>query len=379
MQRENQKENNDFNEMQKIEKKKINYEDIRFTNIKVIGVGGGGCNSVSRLVQDGVKNVDFIAINTDTQALLTLPEKVIKLNIGKNSTKGLGAGSDIELGRKAAEESIEEIKQVISGADMVFITAGMGGGTGTGASPIIASIAKEMGILTIAIVTKPFSFEGKIRIIIAEEGINNLKPNVDAMIIIPNDKLFSIAEENTSLIDSFKLADNVIKYGVVGITEIILKPGLINIDFSDIQSILKDSGSCWMGIGIAKGENRAEEAAIKAVDSPLLEMKVEGAKRVLFNIMGGPDLTLLEVNKASQIIYQSVDQDAKIILGATVDENMKDEVKVILIATEFPEIAFQKENRKERIFGFSEPKQTISLDLEDLPPLTRRRKILFTE
>lgn len=364
---------------EKQERRRITNEDIRFTNIKVIGVGGGGCNAVNRLVQDGVQGVDFIAINTDTQALLTLPDKVYKLNIGKNTTKGLGAGSDTELGRKAAEESIEEIKKVIQGADMVFITAGLGGGTGTGAIPIIASASKEMGILTIAIVTKPFSFEGKIRKIIAEEGLNNLKPNVDAMIIIPNDKLLAIAEETTTLIDSFKLADSVIKYGVVGITETILKPGLINIDFADIQSILKDSGSCWMGIGIAKGENRAEEAALKAIDSPLLEMKVEGAKRVLFNVMGGNDLALIEVSKAANIIYQAVDPEAKIIVGATIDENLKDEVKVIIIATEFPESVFQKDSRKENIFSFSEVKKSISLDMEDLPPLTRRRKILFTE
>lgn len=369
--------NNEKNE--RIEKRRINQDEVRFTNIKVIGVGGGGCNAVSRLVQDNVKGVDFIAVNTDAQALLALPDRIQKLHIGKNTTKGLGAGSDTELGKKAAEESIDEIKKAINGADMVFITAGMGGGTGTGASPTIASISKEMGILTVSIVTKPFSFEGKIRRIIAEEGINNLKPNVDAMIIIPNDKLFSIAEETTTLMDSFKLADSVIKHGVVGITEIILKPGLINIDFADIQSILKDSGSCWMGIGVGRGENRAEEAALKAVDSPLLEMKVEGAKRVLFNIIGGNDLTLTEINKASNIIYQAVDPDAKIIFGATLDETLKDEVKIILIATEFPETAFNKESRKESIFGFSETKPSFSLDMDDLPPLTRRRKMIFTE
>lgn len=365
--------------IERTEKRRIKPEDVRFTNIKVIGVGGGGCNAVNRLVQDNVKGVDFIAVNTDAQALLALPDSIYKLHIGKNTTKGLGAGSDIELGKKAAEESIEEIKKVIEGADMVFITAGMGGGTGTGASPVIASISKGMGILTVAIVTKPFSFEGKIRKIIAEEGINNLKPHVDAMIIIPNDKLFSVAEEKTTLIDSFKLADSVIKHGVVGITEIILKPGLINIDFADIQSILKDSGSCWMGIGVAKGENRAEEAALRAVDSPLLEMKVEGAKRILFNIIGGNDLTLTEINKASNIIYQAVDPDAKIIFGATLDETLKDEVKIILIATEFPETSFIKESKKESIFGFPDVKPTFSIDMDDLPPLTRRRKILFKE
>jgi len=356
--------------------KELNNE-VRFTNIKVIGVGGGGCNAINRLVEDNVKGVDFIAINTDAQALLNLPEPIYKLHIGKNTTKGLGAGSDTELGRKAAEESIDEIKKVITGADMVFIAAGMGGGTGTGASPIIASISKEMGILTLAIVTKPFSFEGRIRKVIAEEGINNLKPNVDAMIVIPNDKLFSIADETTTMVDSFKLADSVIKHGVVGITEIILKPGLINIDFADIQSILKDSGSCWMGIGIAKGENRAEEAALRAIDSPLLETKIEGSKRVLFNIIGGPSLTLTEINKASNVIYQAVDPDAKIIFGATLDESLKDEVKIILVATEFPESPSMRESRKESVFGFSENKPTFSFDIDDLPPLARRRKIFL--
>jgi cell division protein FtsZ len=356
--------------------------DVRFTNIKVIGVGGGGSNAVHRLVKDGIKGVDYIAINTDAQALINLPDEVIKVHIGKNTTKGLGAGSDLELGRKAAEESKDEIRKLIEGADMIFIAAGMGGGTGTGASPIIASIAKELGILTIAIVTKPFSFEGKIRKIIAEEGITNLKPNVDAMIVIPNDKLFSIADEATTLLDSFKLADNVIKQGVVGITEIILKPGLINIDFADIQSILKDSGNCWMGIGTAKGENKAEDAAAKAVDSPLLEVKVEGAKRVLFNVIGGSDLTLSEVNKAANIIYQSVDPDAKIIFGATIDENLKNEVKVILIATDFSEntnISNIFSSSKNEIFGASSVKQSISFNVDEIPPFARRRKITFTE
>ena len=356
--------------------------DVRFTNIKVIGVGGGGSNAVHRLVKDGIKGVDYIAINTDAQALINLPDEVIKVHIGKNTTKGLGAGSDLELGRKAAEESKDEIRKLIEGADMIFIAAGMGGGTGTGASPIIASIAKELGILTIAIVTKPFSFEGKIRKIIAEEGITNLKPNVDAMIVIPNDKLFSIADEATTLLDSFKLADNVIKQGVVGITEIILKPGLINIDFADIQTILKDSGNCWMGIGIGKGENKAEDAAAKAVDSPLLEVKVEGAKRVLFNVIGGSDLTLSEVNKAANIIYQSVDPDAKIIFGATIDENLKNEVKVILIATDFSEntnISNMFSSSKTEIFGASTIKQSISFNVDEIPPFARRRKITFTE
>jgi cell division protein FtsZ len=356
--------------------------DVRFTNIKVIGVGGGGSNAVHRLVKDGIKGVDYIAINTDAQALINLPDEIIKVHIGKNTTKGLGAGSDLELGRKAAEESKDEIRKLIEGADMIFIAAGMGGGTGTGASPIIASIAKELGILTIAIVTKPFSFEGKIRKIIAEEGITNLKPNVDAMIVIPNDKLFSIADEATTLLDSFKLADNVIKQGVVGITEIILKPGLINIDFADIQTILKDSGNCWMGIGIGKGENKAEDAAAKAVDSPLLEVKVEGAKRVLFNVIGGSDLTLSEVNKAANIIYQSVDPDAKIIFGATIDENLKNEVKVILIATDFSEntnISNMFSSSKTEIFGASSVKQSISFNVDEIPPFARRRKITFTE
>ncbi|MGC8816084.1 MAG: cell division protein FtsZ, partial [bacterium] len=337
--------------------------EIRFTNIKVVGVGGGGSNAVNRLVKDGIKGVDYIAINTDAQALLNLPDEVIKVHIGKNTTKGLGAGSDIELGRKAAEESKDEIRKLIEGSDMLFIAAGMGGGTGTGASPIIASLAKELGILTIAIVTKPFSFEGKIRKIIAEEGITNLKPNVDAMIVIPNDKLFSIADEGTTLLDSFKLADNVIKQGVIGITEIILKPGLINIDFADIQAILKDSGNCWMGIGVGKGENKAEDAAAKAVDSPLLEVKVEGAKRVLFNVIGGVDLTLSEVNKAANIIYQSVDPDAKIIFGATIDENLKNEVKVILIATDFvetPTVSNMFSSSKNELFGTSSVKQSFS-------------------
>ena len=301
-------------------------------NIKVVGVGGGGNNAVNRMISTGVSTVEFITVNTDSQDLERSRANT-KIQIGEKLTKGLGAGANPDIGQKAAEESREEIAQVLKGADMVFVTAGMGGGTGTGAAPIVASIAKELGILTVAIVTKPFSFEGRKRMTNAEAGISELKSSVDTLVTIPNDRLLSIAQPKISMVDAFVLADDVLKQGVQGISDLIATPGMINLDFADVKAIMKNAGCAHMGIGRATGDNRAEEATKTAIHSPLLETSIDGAKGVIICITGGVDLGLFEASAAAELVQQSVDTDANIIFGAMIDENLKDELLVTVIAT----------------------------------------------
>ena len=302
--------------------------------IKVIGVGGAGNNAVNRMIEAGIKGVDFIAVNTDRQALQKSKASA-KIQIGEKITRGLGAGANPDIGAQSAEENKSEIAETLRGADMVFVTAGMGGGTGTGAAPIVAQSAKEMGILTIGVVTKPFTFEGKKRLSQAERGIESLKGKVDALVVIPNDKLLQIIDRKTSIIEAFKMADDVLRQGVQGISDLIAVPGLVNLDFADVKTIMKDTGMAHMGIGRASGENRAEDAAKQATESPLLETSIEGARGVIINITGGPDLGLHEVNTAAELVQRSVDPEANIIFGAVIDPDMKDEIVITVIATEF--------------------------------------------
>ena len=306
-----------------------------FAKIKVIGIGGGGSNAVNSMVESGqINGVEFIAVNTDAQALLT-SQADTKLQIGSNFTRGLGSGADPEIGRTAAEESREKIKDLLFDTDMVFITAGMGGGTGTGASPIIAEIAKEAGALTVAVVTKPFAFEGIRRMQTAEEGIDILADSVDTLIVIPNQRLMEVVDKKMTFLDAFRLADNVLGQGVKGISDLITVAGLINVDFADVRAVMTDSGSALMGIGEASGENRAVSAARMATSSPLLEVSVNGAKGILYTITGGPDMTMTEVSDASAIIADAADPDANIIFGATIDEDMANKIKISVIATGF--------------------------------------------
>jgi len=305
-----------------------------FAKIKVVGVGGAGGNAVNRMVEEGIQGVEFIAINTDVQALHN-NKADIKLHIGKTVTRGLGAGMNPDLGHQAAEESQSEIRDLLKGSDMVFITCGMGGGTGTGASPLIAQIAKDLGALTIAVVTKPFSFEGGQRKRIADRGYDELSTQVDTIITVANEKLLSIIDKRTSLLDSFKIADNILRQGVQGIAEIITVPGIVNADFNDVRAIMANTGSALMGIGQASGENKAEEAVRAAVNSNLLETSINGAKGIVFTITGGPDLSMMEVSEAARIINSLADEDAKIIFGAVIDERLKDELKVTIVATGF--------------------------------------------
>ena len=302
--------------------------------IKVVGVGGGGNNAVNRMITSGLQGVEFIAINCDAQALL-LSKAQNRIQIGEKLTKGLGAGANPEIGQKAAEESRELLVDQLRGADMVFVTAGMGGGTGTGAAPIVAECAREAGALTVGVVTKPFSFEGKRRMNQAEAGIVNLKDRVDTLITIPNDRLLQVIDRRTSMLDAFRIADDVLRQGVQGISDLISVPGLINADFADVKTIMSNAGSALMGIGTAKGENGAVAAAEAAIKSPLLEASIEGARGVLFNITGGKDLSLFDVTEASNIITEAVDPDANIIFGAVIDEKLDDEIRVTVIATGF--------------------------------------------
>ena len=303
-------------------------------SIKVIGVGGGGGNAVNRMIKSNVKGIEFIAVNTDAQALYH-SEAPTKVNVGKATTRGLGAGSHPEIGKQAAEESSEEIKQTLEGADMVFITCGLGGGTGTGGSPVIAEIAKDLGILTVAVVTKPFSFEGHRRKTQAEEGLENLKNKVDTMIVIPNDKILSLIDKKTPLTEAFTVVDDVLRQGVQGISDLITVHGMINVDFADVKAIMENAGSALMGIGYGTGENRAAEAARAAVDSPLLEMDIAGAKGILFNITGGNDLSMFEVDEAARIITEAADPEANIIFGSVINDSYTGEIKVTVVATGF--------------------------------------------
>jgi len=302
--------------------------------IKVIGVGGGGTNAVNRMVDSGIRGVEFVAVNTDRQALL-LSKAASKIQIGEKITRGLGAGANPDIGAQAAEESKAEITEALRGADMVFVTAGMGGGTGTGAAPIVAACAKEMGILTIGVVTKPFTFEGKKRLSQADRGIESLKGKVDTLVVTPNDKLLQIIDRKTSIVEAFKMADDVLRQGVQGISDLIAVPGLVNLDFADVKTIMLNTGMAHMGIGRASGENRAEDAAKQAVQSPLLETSIEGARGVIINITGGANLGLHEVNTAAEIIQRSVDPEANIIFGAVIDESLDEDIVVTVIATGF--------------------------------------------
>lgn len=352
-----------------------------FARLKVVGIGGGGNNAVNRMIASGMRGVEFIAVNTDKQALF-LSQANTKIQIGDKLTKGLGAGANPEIGEKAANESRDEIAMAIKDADMVFVTAGMGGGTGTGGAPVVAQIAKEMGILTVGVVTKPFLFEGKKRMMQAEAGIEALKAVVDTLVTIPNDRLLQIADKKMPLVKAFNLADDVLKQGVQGISDLIAVPGLINLDFADVKTIMMDTGIAHMGIGRASGENKAEEAAKQAISSPLLETSIEGARGVLLNITGGPDLGLQEVNLAAELIQSSADPDATIIFGAVIDDNLKDEIIITVIATGFdkagekkPGYLFGADSKKPMQPEPSKPAIIVDDDIEgpEIPTFLKRR------
>lgn len=352
----------------------------QLAQIKVVGVGGGGSNAVNRMIAEGVKGVEFVAVNTDAQALhRSLAET--KSQIGDKLTRGLGAGANPEVGKKAAEESRQILESELKGADMVFVTAGMGGGTGTGAAPVIAGIAKELGALTVGVVTRPFTFEGRKRALQAEKGIAELKEKVDTLIIIPNDRLLEIVEKNTPMLEAFRLADNVLRQGVQGISDLIAVPGLINLDFADVKTIMTEKGSALMGIGVASGENRASEAAKKAIFSPLLETSINGAKGVLMNITGGSNLSLYEVNEAADIVASASDLEVNMIFGAVINEELKDEIIVTVIATGFDE---EVQNQPVRKIKKDEPNQESVLNIKpfnsnshdnlDIPTFLRNKK-----
>ena len=314
--------------------------------IKVVGIGGGGSNAVNRMVDAGLKGVEFLAVNTDAQALL-MAEADVKLHIGAQATRGLGAGADPSLGRDAALESRDELKDALKGADMVFVTAGEGGGTGTGGAPVVAEIARDLHALTVGVVTRPFTFEGRRRSEQAEEGIAELREKVDTLIVIPNDRLLQVVERQTSVMEAFRMADDVLRQGVQGITDLITVPGLVNLDFADVRTIMRDAGSALMGIGEAEGENRAAEAARAAVSSPLLEASVEGATGILLNITGGSDIGLFEVNEAAEVVTGAADQNANVIFGAVIDEGLAGRVRVTVIATGF-EARYRRERQERR-------------------------------
>ncbi len=302
--------------------------------IKVVGVGGGGSNAVSRMVESGMSGVEFVAVNTDAQALL-MTDADVKIHIGSKATRGLGAGADPRVGLAAAQESRDELKEVLKGADMIFVTAGEGGGTGTGAAPVLAEIGRELDALTVGVVTRPFAFEGRLRAEQAEVGIQNLRDNVDTLIVIENDRLLQVVERTTPVTDAFRMVDDILRQGVQGITDLITVPGLVNLDFADVRTIMRDAGSALMGIGIARGENRAVEAARAAISSPLLETSLDGATGILLNITGGPELGLFEVNEAAEVVTSAADSNANVIFGAVIDDAMGDDVRVTAIATGF--------------------------------------------
>ncbi|KIL44802.1 cell division protein FtsZ [Jeotgalibacillus soli] len=324
--------------------------------IKVIGVGGGGNNAVNRMIEHGVQGVEFIAVNTDAQAL-NLSKAEIKMQIGGKLTRGLGAGANPEVGKKAAEESREQIEEAIKGADMVFVTAGMGGGTGTGAAPVIAQIARELGSLTVGVVTRPFTFEGRKRANQAAGGISSMKEAVDTLIVIPNDRLLEIVDKSTPMLEAFREADNVLRQGVQGISDLIAVPGLINLDFADVKTIMSNKGSALMGIGVASGENRATEAAKKAISSPLLETSIDGAQGVLMNITGGANLSLYEVQEAADIVASASDQEVNMIFGSVIREDLKEEILVTVIATGFDENMSQAKPTRSQVGGQARQQQ----------------------
>lgn len=332
----------------------FDFEMESLAQIKVIGCGGGGSNAVNRMIENGVQGVEFITVNTDAQAL-HLAKSEHKLQIGDKLTRGLGAGANPEVGKKAAEESRDLIANTLKGADMVFVTAGMGGGTGTGAAPVIAEIARECGALTVGVVTRPFTFEGRKRSSQADMGIEALKEKVDTLIVIPNDRLLEIVDKKTPMLEAFREADNVLRQAVQGISDLIAVPGLINLDFADVKTIMTERGSALMGIGLANGENRAAEAARKAIMSPLLETSIEGARGVIMNITGGANLSLYEVNEAAEIVISASDPEVNMIFGAIIDENMKDDIKVTVIATGFEHKAPPMIPGRKPAAGVSEP------------------------
>jgi len=340
-----------------------------FAQIKVVGIGGGGSNAVNRMIQAGVQGVEFIAVNTDAQALL-LSESPQKIRIGDKLTRGLGAGGNPEVGARAAEESSEELYEAIKDADMVFLTAGMGGGTGTGAAPILAQIAHEVGALTIGVVTKPFGFEGGRRQDVAEDGVGNLRDKVDTLIVIPNDRLLQIVDKKATVEQAFKVADDVLRQGIQGISELITVPGLINLDFADVRTIMAEGGSALMSIGRGSGDTRAVDAAKAAISSPLLDITIDGARGVLFNVCGGDDLTLFEVNEAAEVIREAADPDANIIFGAVINPHMQGDVQITVIATGVD--GRQRSSRMtSKIRDF--PIRTLEGENLDIPPFLRRR------
>ena len=341
--------------------------------LKVAGVGGGGTNAVNRMVDVGLSGVEFIAVNTDAQALL-MADADVKIQVGAQVTRGLGAGADPEIGFAAAQESRDELKEALKGADMVFITAGEGGGTGTGGAPVVAEIGQEIGALTVGVVTRPFAFEGRKRADQAERGIDQLRDRVDTLIVIENDRLLQVVERQTSVVDAFRMADDILRQGVQGITDLITEPGLVNLDFADVRTIMRDAGSALMGIGRASGENRAAEAARSAVSSPLLEASIEGATGILLNVTGGSEIGLFEVNEAAEVVTGAADQNANVIFGAVIDESLKDEVRVTVIATGFDRSL--RRDRREREEGEREPVSggfDVPADVLEVPSFLRRR------
>jgi cell division protein FtsZ len=325
--------------------------------IKVVGIGGGGTNAVNRMVDAGLSGVEFIAVNTDAQALL-MCDADVKIHIGAKVTRGLGAGADPAVGQAAAHESRDELKEALKGADMVFITAGEGGGTGTGGAPILAELARELDTLTVGVVTRPFAFEGRRRAEQAERGIDSLRDRVDTLIVIENDRLLQVVEKKTSIVEAFRMADDILRQGVQGITDLITVPGLVNLDFADVRTIMRDAGSALMGIGVASGESRAAEAARTAVSSPLLEASIEGATGILLNITGPTDIGLFEVNEAAEVVTGAADQNANVIFGAVIDESLKDEVRVTVIATGFG--AQRRRRRREPGVPIEEPAERVA-------------------
>jgi len=351
-------------------------EDV-FARIKVVGLGGSGNHAVNRMISSRIKGVEFVAVNTDAQDLYHC-DAPVKVHIGQETTKGLGAGSDPELGRLAAEENKEDIYEVLKDTDMAFVTCGMGGGTGTGASPLVAEISRELGALTVAVVTKPFSFEGLKRKKIAEEGIEELRGKVDTLIVIPNDRLLQVIDKKTSLFDAFSVVDDVLQQGVQGISDLITQHGMINVDFADVKTVMQNAGSALMGIGRGTGDNRTVDAARMAIDSPLLEVSIEGARGILFNVTGGPDLSMYEIDEAARIITEAADPDANIIFGAVIDEAMQGEVKITVIATGFDETVAPAAPRR-RVSTAAETSKTSSVagseenNEKEVPAFIRRR------
>ena len=347
--------------------------DNNFAAIRVIGVGGAGTNAVNRMVEAGLKGVEFIAINTDSQAL-ALSKAPIKIQIGDKLTKGLGAGANPEVGQKAAEESREEIANTVKGSDLVFVTCGMGGGTGTGAAPVIAEIARDLGILTIGVVSKPFLFEGRQRMKNAESGIERLKASVDTLVVVPNDRLLSVVTKGTTMTEAFRIADDTLRQGIQGISDLIAVPSLINLDFADVRTVMQSRGLAHMGIGIGKGESRMVDAAKQAISSPMLETSIDGARAVLINITGGPDTSIIDINEAAQLITAAADPEANIIFGAGIDEDLKDEVKITVIATGFEKTPFtaQKTTVSQTTASASAP--SYSYEEKDEEPVEERRE-----